>query len=47
MADFYHQYNVLVLSSFSLQYAIEVSHDLVRGGHKLESLYFVVFRALL
>jgi len=29
MADFYHQYNVLVLSSFSLQYAIEVSRDLV------------------
>jgi len=29
MADFYHQYNVLVLSSFSLQYAIEVSHDLM------------------
>jgi hypothetical protein len=25
MADFYHQYNSLVLSSFALQYAIEVS----------------------
>lgn len=32
MADFYHQYNSLVLSSFALQYAIEVSVCLHLGA---------------